>query len=365
MEKIIFINDFIFGGGVEKVMYNVVDAICKEGSYDITVFAPYKEKNFYKVYPKSVKHRYFYTDRKKGNSIFRKASNRIQRYFHSALLFKNYDVAIAFKEGNSIKYVERLKAKKKIGWIHIDYEALHWTNYLFKDNEEERSIYAGFDKTVCVTESVRKNFIKTIGDPGNTIVRYNPIDAENIIKNGQNECLLKRPNGKTLFVTVGRLCREKGYLELIEALSKLNKDEYELWIIGSENDNYKAELIKKIENYNMLDTVKLLGHKENPYPYVKQADFFVCSSYTESFGLAIQEALILGVPVITTNCPGAVELLNDKISIVVDSMDEMRVKLTEIVACKKIADEYAKNVSLYYRCDGMDERMEDIIELLR
>jgi glycosyltransferase involved in cell wall biosynthesis len=70
------------------------------------------------------------------------------------------------------------------------------------------------------------------------------------------------------------------------------------------------------------------------------------------------------VPVITTNCPGVVEMLNDKISIVVNSIDEMSKKLSEIIANKEIAKHYAKNISLHYKCESKEKRIEDITELL-
>ena len=67
--------------------------------------------------------------------------------------------------------------------------------------------------------------------------------------------------------------------------------------------------IRRFNKYN-LNNIKLLGFKENPYKYINQDDLFVCSSKNEGFSLVIAEVMILGLPVISTNCSGPNELLN-------------------------------------------------------
>ena len=54
-----------------------------------------------------------------------------------------------------------------------------------------------------------------------------------------------------------------------------------------------------------------MGFKNNPYPYLNIADVFVCSSYAEGFSTVATEALILGVPIITTDCAGMKELFGN------------------------------------------------------
>ena len=67
----------------------------------------------------------------------------------------------------------------------------------------------------------------------------------------------------------------------------------------------------------------MLGFKQNPYPYLKSSDVFVCSSYAEGFSTVVTEALILGIPVVTTECAGMRELLGDsEHGLIVDNSDE-------------------------------------------
>ena len=141
-------------------------------------------------------------------------------------------------------------------------------------------------------------------------VKYNPIIAPDVIRKSKEEISdIVKPTDKKLLVTSGRLVSQKGFDNLLEACNKLNKDglKYELWILGEGWG--RASLEELIEKYKLYN-VKLLGFKKNPYKYIKQGDLFVCSSKNEGFSLVIAEAMILGLPVISTNCSGPNELLN-------------------------------------------------------
>ena len=94
----------------------------------------------------------------------------------------------------------------------------------------------------------------------------------------------------------------------MEVCNKLNKDniKYELWILGEGWERPKLEEL--IDKYN-LTNVKLLGFKENPYKYVRASDLFVCSSISEGFSLVIGEAMAVGIPVVSVDCPGPNEIL--------------------------------------------------------
>lgn len=73
----------------------------------------------------------------------------------------------------------------------------------------------------------------------------------------------------------------------------------------------REKLEKLIMDNHLSDVVFLYGYKENPYPYIKSSDVFICSSYAEGFSTVVTEALILGVPTVTTDCAGMRELLGD------------------------------------------------------
>ncbi len=64
-----------------------------------------------------------------------------------------------------------------------------------------------------------------------------------------------------------------------------------------------------IEKYNLQEYIKLYGFLPNPYEIMSQSDIFICSSRSEGFSLVIAEAMILGIPIMTTNCAGPYELI--------------------------------------------------------
>ncbi|MDK2042530.1 glycosyltransferase [Aliarcobacter butzleri] len=99
------------------------------------------------------------------------------------------------------------------------------------------------------------------------------------------------------FVTVGRLDSGKNHKLLIEAVKDFNAD---LWIIG--DGELKEGLQKYINELNLNDKVYLLGKKENPFSFLSKADCFVFSSNYEGFPNVLVEALVCGLPIISTDC---------------------------------------------------------------
>ena len=87
-----------------------------------------------------------------------------------------------------------------------------------------------------------------------------------------------------------------------------NVIDIELILVGN-GDKYN-ELNKYIVENKLEKDVTLLGFKENPYKYVRASDLFVCSSISEGFSLVIGEAMAVGVPVVSVDCPGPNEILD-------------------------------------------------------
>ena len=113
-------------------------------------------------------------------------------------------------------------------------------------------------------------------------------------------------------VVVARLSdRAKGQLRLICAVSRLRSEgiDISLSIVGGGED-FEA-ISRAVRDNRAEDCIELHGQQRNPYPYIKNADLLVCSSYYEGFNLTVAEALILGVPVLSTKCTGPCEILGN------------------------------------------------------
>ncbi|HBL06283.1 MAG TPA: glycosyltransferase, partial [Clostridium sp.] len=223
------------------------------------------------------------------------------------------------------------------------------SKFVFKNMKDEKECYEKFDDIVCVSETVKKQFIRKFEiDENKLIVKYNPIDKHEII-NKSIELVddTKKPN-KFLFCTIGRLITQKGYDRLLRVHKKLMDEgyDYELWIIG---EGTKREMLENfIDNNNMRDTVKLLGFKSNPYKYLSMADAFVCSSRAEGFSTVASEAVVLGKPIVTVDCSGMKELLgnNNEYGIVTDNNEEALAEgMKNMLNDKELYKKYLNTIS--------------------
>lgn len=370
MKNILIINNAAIGGGVESVMYNLSIYLLQKGN-NVTVYTTFNEYDFYEKYPKEIKYIHLSIpnqnrfkkeyDKIKLKKIKKSLEKRITEGF---LKLKKYDVIIAIKEGEPMKIASKFNADKKFGWVHVDYNYLYWTKHIFDNEKSEcECMKNNFDKIVCVSNVTAESVKNVIGDPGNLCVKYNPMEYKEIIKSSQEKCEFVKPEGKTLFVTAGRLTKQKNYIALVESCIKLSKSyDFELWIIGN-GEQY--DILKKMIDEAECTNIKLLGFQPNPYSIIKMADWFVSSAVWESYGLAIQEALILEVPVLTTICPAIEEVFDDKFGIMFES-DNAAIydNLEYVLKNPDVATKYRNNIKEYYCADELwENRLEDICSL--
>ncbi len=236
---------------------------------------------------------------------------------------KGADVEVAFVEGFATKLMAASynKKAKKIAWVHIDLHKFHWTRSIFKNDVYETKAYNSFDQIVTVSrtaeDAIKQEFQLT--SPVRTV--YNPIDAEEILRLSHEQIDNPRSN-RVRLVSIGRLNRQKAYDRLLRIFKKL-KDEgknCELWLLGEGGDRPLLE--KYIREYALSEDVKLLGFHANPYKYLVRCDLFVCSSISEGFSTAITEALILGMPVVSTEVSGVREQLSNGCGIITENEEE-------------------------------------------
>lgn len=208
---------------------------------------------------------------------------------------KIYDVAIGFLEKNPVYFiVDKVKAKKKIGWIHTNYEKLQ------VNARQEKKYFNELDFLVTVSEECAK-VLMDLFPSESTKVR--------VIENIMDPCLIRKKaeeeggqDSKTLkIVTVARLSLPKGIDLALDACRFLVKDGYKFtWsIIG--DGLLRGELENSIRKYGLEGVFLLEGVKENPYTYMKNATIYVQPSRYEGKSIAIEEAKILNKPIVVTN----------------------------------------------------------------
>lgn len=347
---ILIVNDLATGGGVERILHDLIAALLGTTN-NITVLCTHSRKSMMRqVFPERVKlisHAPLmqaYT-----RTPFARVINKLSKIWHMYRTGRNeWDVILALKEGPPMQLASELKARKKIAWVHVDYRYLYWTKHLFPSAAAEREVMQQFESIVCVSQAAADSICTTIGDPGNLCVRYNPLRVTEIRRKSEIETLLPAVQKGPLFVAVGRLCEQKNFQMLISCAIELLKDyEFKLHIIG--DGPLRSTLQKQIDSHNVNQHISLLGNKENPYPYIKQADWFVSPAIWESYGLAIQEALILGVPVITTLCPAIEEVCDKRFCLLCENnLSSLQQTMLTVLKHPKLRDQYTDNINRFY-----------------
>lgn len=221
----------------------------------------------------------------------------------------DYDIECAYLEMGPTKVMAASTNHnaKKLAWVHCDLKQKMGETESFV--KKTTSWYRTFDKVICVSENVRESFREMFGNTPESVVVYNTIDDAEIRKKAEQPCPL-RPRKMTA-LAIGRLTDQKGFDRLLDAHTKLQREglDYDLWILGDGPDRKKLE--KQIQDNHLQESVRLLGFASNPYPYLKACDFYVCSSRYEGMSTTVIESLILGKPIVTTDCTGMRELLGD------------------------------------------------------
>jgi len=168
------------------------------------------------------------------------------------------------------------------------------------------------DAIVAVSDGVAEDLARLTRVPRNQIrVIYNPVNRPEILSLADEplEHPWFKPGQPPVVVSVGRLTQQKDYPTLIKAFSVVRKRKTaRLMILGEGPERPKIEAL--VGQLGLNDSVQLPGFVSNPYMFVARSATFVLSSRWEGFGNVLVEALALGTPVVSTDCPsGPAEIL--------------------------------------------------------
>lgn len=311
MKKILFVINTLSVGGAEHILLDVVNNLSKH--YDITLLSILDIGIYRNNIDSAVEYKSIV---KVKNEFIRK----ILMYFisflipsviiHKLFIGNKYDYEVAFLEGVPTKLIAASgnKKSKKYAWVHIDLFNQFGIKKVFRSMSRHIDCYRKYDKIICVSESVRDAFIKRFGIYDKLVVKYNPLNYDIITKLADEP--VKKSNRLRL-VSVGRLEKQKGHDRLVQICKCLLIDgfDFELIIIGDGSDRYMLE--KFISENCLNDSIFLLGFVENPYPYMKNADLLVFPSRVEGYSTVVTESIILGKPVVVSNCAGMKEILGE------------------------------------------------------
>lgn len=375
-KKILFMVSSMNIGGVEKSLLSLL-AVIPEEKYEITILTLDKKGGFLEYIPNNVKlieaewFKYIkpiimdspqnIIKRYIKNYEFLKILSFIYSYFKSKktndryIYYKHvlksipeckekYDVAIAYAGPTEIidAYIShKIKAEKKIAWVHFDISK-HKINKKLYNN-----LYERFDKIFAVSNECKKKLDEIIPAVRNKSEVLLNIVSEDLINEMSESNIDFDDNYKGIkIITVGRLSKEKGQDLAIKTLAKLKKDRYDVkwYCIGEGNSRQEFEQL--IKEYNLENDFLLLGATSNPYPYIKNADIYVQTSRHEGYCLTLAEAKVLNKPIVTTNFIGAYEQIknNENGFIVSCNENDLAKAIRNLIDQKNFCSKFTKKL---------------------
>ena len=312
-------------GGMERAAVNLAEAFAAQGHDAHLIF--FKEKNRELFPEEGVTVHHFALERAMRRSITGLAWELFSRLMN-AVVRRSYFYWSGFYL--SKRFADRLEAlERENGAFDLvvargqgTFETLwHFRDPRFVQVVESMFLFPGtrlqnfyltriYDRKhiVCVSRGVRERFLKTAEtagfNPRSVHLITNPMDPDRVFGLAQRyEPEIDAP----YILSVGRITPNKNLSLLIDA--------YLLFRQGAENppllviigDGHDRETIEaKIDHRKAGAYIRLLGKKENPYPWMRRAALFVLSSKFEGLGMVLIEAMACGTRVVATRAPGGV-----------------------------------------------------------
>lgn len=318
MKKISILSLHLGYGGIEKSVVTLANSLCSR--YEVEIATCYKlyDKCVFDL-DSRVKVKYLNKDLKPNHAALKsafKSKNVIKMIKESSFALK-----VLYKRKKSIvKYIRTKKCDViistrdifnywlgaygednvlKIGWEHNHFHE----DYKYATNVINSA--KGLDYLVLVSSDLNKFYSRKLKNSNCTCV-YIPNSIEKIPKN-------IAPLNKKSFVSVGRLSPEKGYLDLLK-LYKLIKKKYPDWVLNIIGDGPERKKLEEfIKDNDLEENVILHGYQGKDYidKVLHNSSIYLMTSYTESFGIVLIEAMSHGVPCVAfDSAEGAREIIN-------------------------------------------------------
>lgn len=377
MKKITFLALHLGYGGVEKAIASQANMLSQK--YDVEIISTYK---LFNIPPfeinKDVKITYLLEDKFKPNKDEFKMAIKRKNIFKiikegiksiKILYLRKHTMSKAISKCESdiiistrVLYNRILTDKCKTGTVCIAQEHNHHNNNEKYINKIVSSV-KHMDYFMPVSQELTSFYAnKTKGTNAKCI--YIPHCLDNIPE------LESKLNEKSL-IAIGRLSKEKGFLDLIEVFSKVSKenDDWVLNIIGDGEERVNIE--NKVKELSLENKVILHGFRDKSYinNLLSKSSIYVMTSFEESFGIVLLEAQSFGIPCIAfDSARGAAEIIHDGIDGEfvkdrnIENMAKCINKLISDEELRKIYGENGRKNSFNYSFNNIQQKWFEFIE---
>lgn len=344
-KKICFILPSLGGGGAEKVAYNLLNNMSLK-NYELYLILTKEDGEYLKNLKKEINIKVL---------NYKRSRYSILELYKEIKKLKPEIVIIFSFEISMLVGVLIRPLFKNIKFINRQLNLISKIRFNFLRKLFLRIAYGNFDKIITQSKDMTKDLLENISTDKKKIIEINnPVNINEIIElSNKNNQIEFKPDNKNL-LCVGRLSKQKGFDKTIKIMRFFKETNVKLYILGEGTERKNLE--KLIENYSLKNTVFLLGRKENPYIYMKNADLFILSSRYEGFPNVLLEAGACGLYSICDDSPGGineiieentngniVDFNNEKLveKFIIEKLDKIKdKKLTE----KSILDRYSMNI---------------------
>jgi glycosyltransferase involved in cell wall biosynthesis len=353
------------GGAGEVLTTEIIEGNEKSGDYFMDIYTiespkldkiKYNNAEIIQIHIHPI--RWFWC---KARNAFLKLLKRNYRFipYNQALIHKyfrdNYDVILI---ENNMQVFEDIYNHAKNGTNHMIY---HMHNDIDGTTKPEYLCKFIADKAeviLPVSEYLKEHFMQ-VAPNDKMKVFYNCVDLEKFNKeNVSNTEVLKRKynisESDFVYMYTGRVCPEKGILELVKAFKKLSRENpnCKLMVVGSRwynqiaKDEYFEKLLKEAEG--LEEKIIFTGYifpEDMPSIYTVADVLVIPSMWEEPFGVVALEGMAMRVPIITTNSGGLIEILDAETSIIVDKNTEVEEQLYSAMIKMREDDDIRENLA--------------------
>ena len=376
MKKISILSLHLGYGGIEKCVTTLANILCTRYEVEIaTCYRLYEKPAFF--LDKRVKIRYLNGDLKPNHEAIRKAKKSKNIWN----LFKEYCFGLKvlyYRKKTMVQYIKQTDADViistrdifnywlsgygkdnvlKIGWEHNHFH----DNYRYANNVSKSA--KNLDYFILVSSELQKFYAKELRN-SHCMCVYIPNALESLPENVSS---LKEKR----LITVGRLVPEKGYLDLLKVYRKVLK-KYPDWTLDIVGEGSEREAIEEsIHKYGLEDKVTLHGFlgKEDIDILLHQSSIYLMTSFTESFGIVLIEAMSHGLPCVAfSSAEGAREIIHsgeNGFLIKNRNIDAMALKIEDLIRNQKERIEIgkqAREIAGKYTSDVVGEEWFTLIE---
>ncbi len=314
-KRILFFITSLASGGAERALLNLLKNI-DTNKYEITLKAICAGGPRENEIPNGIKYKpIIKTKNKILLKIFRKLLMfpLFSKIVYKTFINEKYDIEIACLQGIPTYIIQKGNNEcKKIAFVCTAISKEFYNNIikLYKSKDNIINSYKKMELVCFKSEGARREFCKTFGELNNTCVIHNIIDVNQILKDSELEIEENVFSTNCInIVNCSRIVPIKGIDRIIKSAKEIGitNNKYKIYIIGNgaSECEYKDFILK-----NNLYWINILPYKDNIYPYIKNANLYISSSISESFGMSIVEALILGVPIISTNITSLEDIIS-------------------------------------------------------